>query len=88
MYAACLRHLRVYGQMTAQGCLVFGGRGAPHHLGSWLSDRDARVDKVHAKVTATLLEFFPALADARITRRLGRRPRRFSRLVRHRQHGP
>lgn len=34
MSAACLRHLRVYGQVTAQGRLVFGGRGAPHHLWS------------------------------------------------------
>lgn len=46
MSAACLRHLRVYGQVTAQGRLVFGGRGAPHHLWSRLSDRDALVDNL------------------------------------------
>src|SRR5262249_61124516 len=29
-----LRHLIVYGQRTADGRLVFGGRGAPYHFGS------------------------------------------------------
>ena len=29
-----LRHLIIYGQRTADGRLVFGGRGAPYHFGS------------------------------------------------------
>lgn len=28
------RHLRIYGQRTADGRLAFGGRGAPYHFGS------------------------------------------------------
>ena len=28
------RHLIIYGQRTGDGRLVFGGRGAPYHLGS------------------------------------------------------
>ncbi len=66
-----MRHLRVYGQVTAQGRLVFGGRGAPYHWGSRMAGGDDLVDKVHAKIHETLLEFFPDLADARITHRWG-----------------
>ena len=31
---ADLRHLRIYGQRTADDRLAFGGRGAPYHFGS------------------------------------------------------
>lgn len=66
-----MRHLRVYGQVTAEGRLVFGGRGAPYQWGSRMSDDADLVDKVHGKIHETLLEFFPALHDARITHRWG-----------------
>ncbi len=42
------RHLIVYGQRTADERLVFGGRGAPYHLGSAIRpghDRDPRVHR-------------------------------------------
>ena len=64
-----LRHLRVYAQMTADGRLVFGGRGAPYRLGSKMSSD--LVDGIHAKIHDTLVEFFPALRDVRITHRWG-----------------
>ncbi|QCP54184.1 FAD-dependent oxidoreductase [Trinickia violacea] len=66
-----MRHLRVYGQVTAEGRLVFGGRGAPYRFGSRISQEDDLVDKVHANIYAAMLEFFPDLADARITHRWG-----------------
>ncbi|KAF1050949.1 MAG: Gamma-glutamylputrescine oxidoreductase [Stenotrophomonas maltophilia] len=66
-----MRHLRVYGQVTSEGRLVFGGRGAPYQWGSRISDDADLVDNVHGKIHQTLLEFFPALADARITHRWG-----------------
>lgn len=66
-----MRHLRVYGQVTAEGRLVFGGRGAPYRFGSRIAPEDDLVDKVHANIRAAMLEFFPALADARITHRWG-----------------
>ncbi len=59
------RHLIVYGQRTADGRLVFGGRGAPYHHGSAIRpgfDRDARV---HARLLSTLGEMFPVLGRAR-----------------------
>ena len=58
------RHLRIYGQRTADGRLAFGGRGAPYHLGSRVRpgfDRDARV---HAMLRRILVDLFPALAGS------------------------
>ncbi|RUE88581.1 NAD(P)/FAD-dependent oxidoreductase [Pseudomonas aeruginosa] len=66
-----MRHLRVYGQVTAEGRLVFGGRGAPYRWGSRITEEADLVDSIHGKIHQTLLEFFPALSDARITHRWG-----------------
>jgi glycine/D-amino acid oxidase-like deaminating enzyme len=65
------RHLIIYGQRTADDRLVFGGRGAPYHLGSRISpafDRDARV---FAGLHAALLDLFPVLAGTRFTHAWG-----------------
>ncbi|MCY1519263.1 Gamma-glutamylputrescine oxidoreductase [compost metagenome] len=66
-----MRHLRVYGQVTAEGRLVFGGRGAPYRWGSRITEDADLVDSIHGKIHQTMLEFFPALSDARITHRWG-----------------
>lgn len=66
-----MRHLRVYGQVTSDGRLVFGGRGAPYQWGSKMPETADVVDSVHGKIYAALLEFFPELSDARITHRWG-----------------
>lgn len=61
------RHLIVYGQRTADGRMVFGGRGAPYHFGSATRPAFDTHAKVFAKLQATLVEMFPVLADAPIT---------------------
>lgn len=66
-----MRHLRVYAQVTPDGRLVFGGRGAPYLFGSRISSKSDLVDSVHRKLRATMVEFFPALKDARISHRWG-----------------
>jgi glycine/D-amino acid oxidase-like deaminating enzyme len=66
-----MRHLRVYAQVTAEGRLIFGGRGAPYHLGSGISSQNDRSDTVHEKIHQAMLEFFPSLKDVRITHRWG-----------------
>lgn len=66
-----MRNLRVYAHPTADGRLVFGGRGAPYHFRSKVApeyDVDARI---HAKIVKTMREFFPALAEVEITHRWG-----------------
>ena len=66
-----MRHLRVYAQVTADGRLVFGGRGAPYHFGSKVSADFDTSDAIHAKIRETMLEFFPALDGVQVTHQWG-----------------
>jgi glycine/D-amino acid oxidase-like deaminating enzyme len=65
------RHLIIYGQRTADGRMVFGGRGAPYHFGSRIDASYDRVPAVFAALQRTLVELFPVLRDAEITHRWG-----------------
>jgi len=65
------RNLIVYGQRTADGRLVFGGRGAPYHFGSSVRPGYDREEKVFAMLRATLLDMLPVLADARFSHAWG-----------------
>jgi glycine/D-amino acid oxidase-like deaminating enzyme len=66
-----LRHLIIYGQRTADGRLVFGGRGAPYHFGSAVRPSFDRVPAVFAALRRTLIELFPVLEDVTITHAWG-----------------
>ncbi|HET9896279.1 MAG TPA: FAD-binding oxidoreductase [Streptosporangiaceae bacterium] len=68
---ADLRHLIIYGQRTADGRLVFGGRGAPYHFGSAVRPSFDRVPAVFAALRSALAELFPALADVAVTHAWG-----------------
>ncbi|MBA2773418.1 MAG: FAD-dependent oxidoreductase [Nocardioidaceae bacterium] len=61
------RHLIIYGQRTADNRLVFGGRGAPYHLGSAVKPEFDREPRVFANLRKTLVDLFPAVAGARFT---------------------
>ena len=65
------RHLIIYGQRSADGRLVFGGRGAPYHLGSRIRPDYDRVPHVFEALERTLHELFPATRSARVTHRWG-----------------
>ena len=65
------RNLIIYGQRTADGRMVFGGRGAPYHFGSRISPAFDRVPSVFDALHAALLELFPVLRGVRITHRWG-----------------
>ena len=65
------RHLIIYGQRTADDRLVFGGRGAPYHLGSRISPAFDRDPRVFASLHATLLDLFPVLHGTRFTHAWG-----------------
>jgi glycine/D-amino acid oxidase-like deaminating enzyme len=65
------RHLIVYGQRTADNRMVFGGRGAPYHLGSRIRPAYDQVPRVFEALNRTLVELFPVLSDAVITHRWG-----------------
>ncbi|HEY7145027.1 MAG TPA: FAD-binding oxidoreductase [Streptosporangiaceae bacterium] len=66
-----LRHLIIYGQRTADGRLVFGGRGAPYHLGSAVRPSFDRVPAVFGALRRTLAELFPVLRDVPVTHAWG-----------------
>ncbi|HKR71567.1 MAG TPA: FAD-binding oxidoreductase [Streptosporangiaceae bacterium] len=66
-----LRHMIIYGQRTADGRLVFGGRGAPYHYGSAIQPSFDRVPTVFGALRKTLTELFPALEDVAITHTWG-----------------
>ena len=65
------RHLIVYGQRTADGRLVFGGRGAPYHFGSSTNPDFDRDPRVFAGLRAALVQMFPVLRDAKFTHAWG-----------------
>ena len=66
-----LRHLIIYGQRTADGRLVFGGRGAPYHFGSAIQPSFDREPSVFTALRRTLIELLPALGDVAITHTWG-----------------
>lgn len=61
----------IYAQRTADGRIVFGGRGAPYHYASRVRASHDIDDVVHASLIATLHEFFPSTREATITHRWG-----------------
>jgi glycine/D-amino acid oxidase-like deaminating enzyme len=65
------RHLLIYGQRTADDRLAFGGRGARYHWGSAIRPQYDRVPRVFEHLRRTLVDLFPAAADARVTHRWG-----------------
>jgi glycine/D-amino acid oxidase-like deaminating enzyme len=65
------RNLVIYGQRTADGRLVFGGRGAPYHFGSAIRPGYDRDTRVFSMLHRTLLELFPVLETARFTHAWG-----------------
>jgi glycine/D-amino acid oxidase-like deaminating enzyme len=66
-----LRHLIIYGQRTADGRLVFGGRGAPYHLGSAVRPSFDRVPAVFTALRRTLADLFPLLRGVPVTHAWG-----------------
>ena len=65
------RHLIVYGQRTDDDRIVFGGRGAPYHLGSRVRPEFDRDERVFMKLYAALLDLLPVLAGTRVTHAWG-----------------
>jgi len=60
-----------YLSRTDDGRILFGGRGAPYHFGSSISDAYDRHEPTHAMLRATAREWFPLLKDVRFTHAWG-----------------
>jgi len=65
------RHMLIYGQRTHDGRFAFGGRGAPYHFGSAVSDAFDRDRGVVDSLTSALHELFPVTRDVPITHAWG-----------------
>jgi len=65
------RHLISYGQRTADGRLVFGGRGAPYHFGSRTRPDFDSDSKVFDTLQRTLIQMFPVLEGVTFTHTWG-----------------
>jgi glycine/D-amino acid oxidase-like deaminating enzyme len=65
------RNLIIYGQRTADGRIVFGGRGAPYHFGSAVRPEFDREERVFADLRDTLVDLFPALDGCAFTHAWG-----------------
>lgn len=68
---ADLGHVICYGQRTADGRIVFGGRGAPYHFGSDMSARRDRDGRVFTRLRRQLIDMFPMLSGVRFTHAWG-----------------
>jgi glycine/D-amino acid oxidase-like deaminating enzyme len=65
------RHLIIYAQRTADGRIAFGGRGAPYHFGSRVTDDFDSEPAVFDALEQTLHELFPQTRGVPITHRWG-----------------
>ena len=60
-----------YLSRTADGRILFGGRGAPYRLGSPIRAAYDHHDPTHARLRSFVREWFPAIADIRFTHAWG-----------------
>ncbi len=65
------RHLVIYGQRTADGRMVFGGRGAPYHFGSRIEPGFDHDQRVFGRLFHTLTDLFPVLSGTTMTHAWG-----------------
>jgi glycine/D-amino acid oxidase-like deaminating enzyme len=65
------RHLVIYAQRTPDDRIAIGGRGAPYHFGSRISDGFDREPRVFEGLARALHSLFPASAGTRITHTWG-----------------
>jgi len=65
------RFLIFYAMHTEDGRIAIGGRGAPYHFGSRLSETFERVPQVQDHLRALVGELFPAIGDANVTHHWG-----------------
>jgi glycine/D-amino acid oxidase-like deaminating enzyme len=65
------RHLLIYAQRTADDRIAIGGRGAPYHFGSRITDSNDRDPKVFSALREVVGRLFPVARAAPITHEWG-----------------
>lgn len=64
---ADLRNLVIYGQVTNDNRIAFGGRGAPYHFGSKISPDFEDNEHVSRRIFEILKEMLPSIGDTSFT---------------------
>lgn len=64
-------HMVKYLTRTADGRVLFGGRGAPYHYGSPIKDAYDRHEPTHHMLQENVREWFPMLKDVKFTHTWG-----------------
>jgi glycine/D-amino acid oxidase-like deaminating enzyme len=65
------RNAIIYGQITSDGRIAFGGRGAPYHFGSRIDSKFDVHKKTHKALEKSLKDIFPILQNTEITHKWG-----------------
>ena len=65
------RHLLIYAQRTADDRIAIGGRGAPYHFGSRITDATEGNREMFDAIRAAMVGLFPVTRDAAITHEWG-----------------
>jgi len=65
------RHLIIYASRTQDGRIALGGRGAPYHYASQISDRYEDEPDVFRELKRVIDELFPAASHAKVTHTWG-----------------
>jgi glycine/D-amino acid oxidase-like deaminating enzyme len=65
------RYVVDYLSRTADGRILFGGRGAPYHFGSRIAPAYDRHERTHELLRAQLLDWFPPLEGVRFSHAWG-----------------
>lgn len=65
------RNMIIYVQMTHDGRIAFGGRGAPYHFGSRVEPAFDNHDEIHHRIISSMHEVFPVTKNLEVTHRWG-----------------
>ena len=65
------RHMIIYVQITSDGRIAFGGRGAPYHFGSRVKPKYDNHDEIHQRIISSMHEVFPVTKELKVTHRWG-----------------
>ena len=65
------RNMIIYVQITKDGRIAFGGRGAPYHFGSSVKPAFDNHSVIHQRIVESMHQVFPITKSLEITRRWG-----------------
>lgn len=65
------RNMIIYVQITKDGRIAFGGRGAPYHFGSRVKPEYDENDLIHRRIISSMHQVFPFTKELKVTHRWG-----------------